>query len=1165
MSHFSKTAKPLEGTFAWVLEHKSYKMWLNSPSASILHIFGKPGSGKSLLSQFLFQKTISTLQWTPCAYFNCSVTENRRSSLQLYASLLHQLFLAFPRLLRWVSQTLQDEINYEPEDDDAGLQGILEQSIVWLQGKSNILLVVDGLDECDTGRYEVINLFRRVQKDAPWCRILLTSRHDESLLSDLGNESIRLNLDKEPGLQRDIGALIGFEVQLLVRDQPFLGPLAKEIQKILEERADGMFLLVRLIIFDLRNRKGSSSSKLGSSPAEVRKILKSLPKSLWQAYAKMLDRVSYDEQNLAKRILSCVLYSARPLTVEELSIALAVSDDIRSINELEEEISLSVLHDIHHVFGPLLQVEDGYITFMHASVRDFLLSSSGTTLSAGGNKSSLLQGLRTLFKARPWYSILKTEGNAVLLDICFNYLDLVSYTLTDYTSITTDMFRDEAPGNDDDFSMAWLRPTRSNQQLLHTKALKLLSYTAENMDEHCREISSSDSYTRLKIRTYFTSRSIDFWIVLYWIFRDRERMQQHLGPLHMACLLGLELTVEDLLKNGWNWKTPTKGELYGHFTTPLEVAVEGGDSGTVKMLLKHGASLDWHYKENRSILSTAAWYGHNEIIGILLEHGAKLVGPMELEYTALDAAVEAGRESTTLYLIDCAKKAGKSSWTSGYPVHTAVRAGRTRILQLLLEKKFPIDVHDNTGFLPFHLAASRNDVTILKLCKPSDIDHESDSGQTALEIAAKHVNKANLEYLLDNGSAINLSTALLLAIDASSSESHKKVCDVMKFLLSRGATVSQYSIDKAVTIDNAPALELLLARGAETTLDRNMDWTRSLLHLIIKSRATACLVLVLDEFTPEEMETVVKHPDGEGRTALHIAAQNPHQPIVERLLKEGVSVNAVDPKGKTPLHLILEHEIPNWRKPPLSVIETLLNHGADPSVKSNNGVSAIGSYIASHDATDAATEANHHHVWTVNELAVIELLLSRGANLTFDDFMVSTKQGLLVRSAYWSMVTMRSESVHNHTKRFLADYKLTEDQQRQGLVWALSNDNERLVNMLSPALPEWIFEEELGIQLMTAMWRVSPRTIDMILGYSAFDLTKAYKTRDQRSPTYLLCEAAERGLKRVVAKLLEIPPDSPKSASLEVLKKAARLAMMESHREVTAMIKEYVARRVDGL
>lgn len=71
-----------------------------------------------------------------------------------------------------------------------------------------------------------------------------------------------------------------------------------------------------------------------------------------------------------------------------------------------------------------------------------------------------------------------------------------------------------------------------------------------------------------------------------------------------------------------------------------------------------------------------------------------------------------------------------------------------------------------------------------------------------------------------------------------------------------------------------------------------------------------------------------------GNTALHIAAQNGHFEIVQKLLSVGSPVNAQNGKGQTPLHMTVEYDMH-------FVTLCLLENGADKNLANDDGHKAI--------------------------------------------------------------------------------------------------------------------------------------------------------------------------------------------------------------------------------
>jgi hypothetical protein len=113
---------------------------------------------------------------------------------------------------------------------------------------------------------------------------------------------------------------------------------------------------------------------------EKRRRLRSLPTSPTEAYRGVLDRMTPNDLQFARRILGWVLYAQRILTMPELQEALAIeigvpSLDRRDITSAEEIISTCggfLNHDS----------DSDLVTFNHETVRPFLEKHESSLLSS---------------------------------------------------------------------------------------------------------------------------------------------------------------------------------------------------------------------------------------------------------------------------------------------------------------------------------------------------------------------------------------------------------------------------------------------------------------------------------------------------------------------------------------------------------------------------------------------------------------------------------------------------------------------------------------------------------------------------------------------------------------------------------------------------------------
>jgi hypothetical protein len=105
----------------------------------------------------------------------------------------------------------------------------------------------------------------------------------------------------------------------------------------------------------------------------IREALKVIPRKLEETYNLVMQRISdqnEDDANLARRLLSWLIYSVGPLTVVELQHALAIEpgqDHLDSDSLIDEEIILSVCAGI-----VTIEDESNLIRFIHYTTQEYL-------------------------------------------------------------------------------------------------------------------------------------------------------------------------------------------------------------------------------------------------------------------------------------------------------------------------------------------------------------------------------------------------------------------------------------------------------------------------------------------------------------------------------------------------------------------------------------------------------------------------------------------------------------------------------------------------------------------------------------------------------------------------------------------------------------------------
>jgi ankyrin repeat protein len=140
-----------------------------------------------------------------------------------------------------------------------------------------------------------------------------------------------------------------------------------------------------------------------------------------------------------------------------------------------------------------------------------------------------------------------------------------------------------------------------------------------------------------------------------------------------------------------------------------------------KMIDENPSSVNSFSSDGWTSLHLAAFFGHREIVNLLLGNGAPVDGPSR---------------SSASY--------GNS------PLQAATAMSRYEVIKLLLERGANVNfVQQPGGFTPLHIAASRNDANIVRLLIDNSADKHSmtDDGKRPVDIAKERNNTEVVNYL----------------------------------------------------------------------------------------------------------------------------------------------------------------------------------------------------------------------------------------------------------------------------------------------------------------------------------------------------------------------------------------------------------------------------------
>ncbi|KAK8241469.1 hypothetical protein HDK77DRAFT_510322, partial [Phyllosticta capitalensis] len=300
----------VKGTCQWFLDSKQFRSWRKKETRH-LWVSGKPGAGKSCLSSIVIEDLNNTRETCQVASLYLSYKQ-QPSVKDLIGNLASQLvsnFIESAELPSCVERLWNQEnrkINrFEHPPATSQLEDLLSALAT-----NDTFLVIDALDEFDSNqRDDFLARLKGIQSAS----VLITSR--DPVAEGFQQTSISANHD-------DITKYIARAIEssklkhLVVQAAEF----REEIEQKITEKADGIFLLVRLYLNAIR-----------SCPTRRKAIdmLEQLPQDRDELYENTLERIKQDQMaEWAITTIGWLVHAADTLNVEELRHALLIGGPV---------------------------------------------------------------------------------------------------------------------------------------------------------------------------------------------------------------------------------------------------------------------------------------------------------------------------------------------------------------------------------------------------------------------------------------------------------------------------------------------------------------------------------------------------------------------------------------------------------------------------------------------------------------------------------------------------------------------------------------------------------------------------------------------------------------------------------------------------------------------
>lgn len=823
----SRIADPVPGTCQWFLAHDTYRCWLGENNSRLLWVTADPGCGKSVLSKLLVNSYIenaTTEKTSVCYFFFRDGSENNQDGTNALCALLHQLFTQKRVLLRHAL----------PDFDHNGknlcvlfetLWGIFLNAVKDSEAGS-IICVLDALDECgESTRVPLlkhIGGFFSTPPASATVKFIITSRPYRTIEDILWDAYpnvpfVRLMGESErevSTIQKEILLVIDKKVERFRERRQHGGindETHRDISKQLAQIENRTYLWVSLIFPEL-------DKHVESSRGNLLQVINTIPSTVEEAYERILSFSTNLKK--ARTLLYLVVAAQRPLTLEEMNTALAVTDDCTSADDLELEPEPTFHRTVRNLCGLFITVSDSKIYLLHQTAREFLLAPESQNKPIPGSKNI-------------WeHSMNLSTSNFELAKICLLYLHLSG--LKSKPAIDVDDAASEvSPGDSarpsilnqafqrrafhDYSTMHWcFHVSKIDSEAADSLMSLMLSITTpsspafENwsmqwtnsydviwvagvgvpnkklleMDQLSLAVSLeirplAKVLLKREVQTKKDQSIIDGAAVeairrcpdIFHIFLDKgldleTKVNHRSSFLHIAALHRCVEVAKLLIEAGAAVNMEDED-----LREPLYFAVGSRSKALIPLLLGKGARVNHRDKYGQTVLFMAfcgvIWMDGLEMAAYLIENGARSEVKDNSGRTPLSFAAQYGHLTIAELLIEHDAEIDTRDCNGRTPLSYATHVSRApaeqrSLINLLINQGAQVDSRDRKGRTPLSYSAAcqhydDNEVVDPLIQKGAQIETRCKQMRTPLSYAAEHCSIPRLGRLIEDGAAVNSS------------------------------------------------------------------------------------------------------------------------------------------------------------------------------------------------------------------------------------------------------------------------------------------------------------------------------------------------------------------------------------------------------------------------
>lgn len=342
-----------------LLTARQLKDWLiEDSSSSIIWMYARPGSGKSIKASFLIDHLKGAGHL--CQYYFFRYQDSTKRSLNsLLRSLAYQLAQDL-RSFREMLEKMADEASrYEKMDGRLLWHTLFESVLFKMSCRRPIYWVIDALDESDSAK-GVIECLSGIQSSKTPIHVTILSRNipSISMAVDRAATSTAVTVLCVEDNAEDIRKYAEKEMEYMHGALEFRQRITNQVI----ERAEGNFLWAHLALQEIMQ---------SHSEEDCRMALDEIPSGMEPLYQRMENSIARlsrpSDRTLARLLLIWATYSRRPLSVKDLLQAL----------QPEHPAILDLPYTISQVCGQFVIVDSNQqVSLIHKTAREYLTNAS---------------------------------------------------------------------------------------------------------------------------------------------------------------------------------------------------------------------------------------------------------------------------------------------------------------------------------------------------------------------------------------------------------------------------------------------------------------------------------------------------------------------------------------------------------------------------------------------------------------------------------------------------------------------------------------------------------------------------------------------------------------------------------------------------------------------